>query len=164
MCILLRPKSKGSVGLHSANPLDPPKIEPNFFSHPDDLETLKRGFLKAKEIMETDTLKAFQKNGIYFPKQFDDDFLDEHIKRSLETLYHPVGTCKMGKDPMAVVDEKLRVHGITKLRIADASIMPSIITGNTNAACIMIGEKAADLILKNNEKAAVITEDFKRDL
>lgn len=152
MCILVRPKSKGYVGLNSSNPLDPPKIQPNIFSHPDDLETLKKGMLVAKQVMETKELQAFQNEGIYLPSSFDDETLEKHIKRSLETLYHPVGTCKMGKDEMAVVDNQLRVHGIQKLRIADASIMPTIITGNTNAACIMIGEKAADLVLGDSDQ------------
>jgi choline dehydrogenase len=150
MCILLRPKSSGWVGLHSSNPLDAPKIQPNFFADAEDLQTLKRGFMKAKKVMESQELAAFQKNGIYFPGSFDDAALESHIKRSLETLYHPVGTCKMGLDEYAVVDSRLRVHGIHHLRVADASIMPTIITGNTNAACIMIGEKAADMILSEH--------------
>lgn len=151
MCILVRPKSRGYVGLYSDNPLDPPKIQPNIFSDPDDLLTLKKGMLIAKEVMETDELRAFQKDGIYFPESFDEAFLEKHIKRTLETLYHPVGTCKMGNDELAVVDDQLKVRGIEHLRIADGSIMPTIITGNTNAACIMIGEKAADLIIHNNK-------------
>ena len=81
-------------------------------------------------------------------RQTDDEILD-WVKGAAETTYHPVGTCKMGTDPMAVVDPRLRVHGIGGLRVADASIMPTVVSGNTNAACIMIGEKASDLIRRH---------------
>jgi choline dehydrogenase len=86
--------------------------------------------------------------GINFPVMpVGDEQLIEHIKKSLETLYHPVGTCKMGADDSAVVDHQLRVKGVGRLRVADASIMPTIVSGNTHAACVMIGEKAADMVL-----------------
>jgi choline dehydrogenase len=149
LVILIRPESRGYVGLKSSDPLDPPLIQPNLLSNEKDLKILKKGLLKAKEIMEAKSLEKYHDGKISFPKQFDEESLEKHIKKSLETLYHPVGTCKMGQDKMAVVDEKLKVHGIERLRIADASIMPTIISGNTNAACIMIGEKAADIILNN---------------
>lgn len=149
LVILIRPESRGYVGLKSANPLDAPLIQPNLLSDERDLKILKKGMLKAKEIMEAKSFQKYIDGEISFPKQFDEENLEKHIKKSLETLYHPVGTCKMGQDTMAVVDEKLKVRGIEGLRIADASIMPTIISGNTNAACIMIGEKAADMILQN---------------
>jgi choline dehydrogenase len=149
LVILIRPESRGYVGLKSTNPLDTPLIQPNLFSDERDLKTLKKGMLKAREIMEAKAFQKYVDGKICFPKQFDEENIEKHIKKSLETLYHPVGTCKMGQDDMAVVDEKLKVHGIEGLRIADASIMPTIISGNTNAACIMIGEKAADMILQN---------------
>lgn len=148
MVILIRPESKGFIGLRSANPLDPPLIQPNFFSDKRDLKRLVRGMHLAKKVMDAPALKKHQVGDIFFPESFEEKKLEDHIKRSLETLYHPVGTCKMGQDEMAVVDESLKVRGIKGLRIADASIMPTIISGNTNAACIMIGEKASDLILK----------------
>lgn len=147
LVILIRPESRGFIGLNSANPLDAPLIQPNLLSDSRDMEVLKKGILKAKEVLEAKAIKPYHNGQIYFPKKFDDASLEEHIKKSLETLYHPVGTCKMGNDDMAVVDEKLKVRGITGLRVADASIMPTIISGNTNAACIMIGEKASDMIL-----------------
>ncbi|MCS4434709.1 GMC family oxidoreductase [Aquiflexum gelatinilyticum] len=151
MVILIRPESRGFIGLKSADPMEAPLIQPNFLSDKRDLEVLLKGMVKAKAVLETSPLKDFSESGIYLPKKFDEKGLTEHIKKSLETLYHPVGTCKMGQDNMAVVDEKLKVKGISGLRIADASIMPTIISGNTNAACIMIGEKASDLILFSNK-------------
>lgn len=148
MVILIRPESKGFIGLKSANPLEAPLIQPNFFSDNRDFEKLVKGMHLAKKVMDADPLKKYQEGEIFLPIGFDTKNLEDHIKKSLETLYHPVGTCKMGQDKMAVVDENLKVKGIKGLRIADASIMPTIISGNTNVACIMIGEKASDLILK----------------
>jgi choline dehydrogenase len=99
-------------------------------------------------IVNTASFKSICPDGVAFPAQTaSDEQLMEHILKSLETLYHPVGTCKMGQDAMSVVDPSLQVIGIRKLRVADASIMPTIVSGNTNAAVIMIGEKAAELIL-----------------
>jgi choline dehydrogenase len=147
MVILIRPESRGFIGVKSSDPMEAPLIQPNFLSDERDLEVLIKGILKAKAVMETSPLMDVSESGIYLPKKFDEKILTEHIKKSLETLYHPVGTCKMGQDSMSVVDEKLKVRGISGLRVADASIMPTIISGNTHAACIMIGEKASDLIL-----------------
>jgi choline dehydrogenase len=151
LVILIRPESRGYVGLKSADPLDAPLIQPNVLSDVRDLEVLKKGILKAKEVLEAKAFQKYLQGNVYFPKRFDNENLEEHIKKSLETLYHPVGTCKMGQDNMAVVDSKLKVHGLEGLRIADASIMPTIISGNTNAASIMIGEKAASMILESNK-------------
>lgn len=150
MVILIRPESRGFVGLKSADHLEDPIIQPNVLSDQRDMEVLKKGILKAKAILESKAFQKYMKGIIPFPKKFDDESLESHIRKSLETLYHPVGTCKMGQDGMAVVDSKLKVHGIDGLRIADASIMPTIISGNTNAACIMIGEKAAAMILEDH--------------
>ena len=146
MVILLRPQSRGFIGLKSADPLAEPLIQPNLLSSPQDLEKLAWGIIKAREVMNASPLYAYHEGNIFLPKGFDRESIETHIRKSLETLYHPVGTCKMGQDETAVVDEKLRVRGIEDLRVADASIMPTIVSGNTNAACMMIGEKAAELI------------------
>lgn len=148
LSIVIRPRSRGYVALKDKDPLAAPLIQPNLLSDPQDMEVLLKGLRKAIEIVSAPALKAFSSKGICLPHApFDDESLIAHIRKSLETLYHPVGTCKMGNDEMAVVDDQLRVHGIRNLRVADGSIMPTIVSGNTNAACVMIGEKASDLIL-----------------
>ncbi len=143
---LIQPKSVGFLKLVSSDPKAPPLIQPNFLSHPDDWETMLRGTKKAMEALRANAFGPYRSK-ILSPLDESDEGIMEHIKKSVETIYHPIGTCKMGKDEMAVVDDQLRVHGISKLRVVDASIMPKIVSGNTNAASIMIGEKGADLIL-----------------
>jgi choline dehydrogenase len=146
--ILLRPESRGYVGLRSPDPLDAPLIQPNFLSHPSDMEKLVWALRKCLEVSSDPNLAGLSPAGVHIPADVQNETaLRSHIRKSLETLYHPVGTCKMGRDDMAVVDPGLRVHGIAGLRVADASVMPTIVSGNTNAATIMIGEKAAELIL-----------------
>ena len=146
LSILIRPKSRGYVTLRTTDPADAPLIQPNLLSDPADMAVLLKGLRKAIEIGETKAMRAVGQ-GVNFPSApYSDASLQEHIRKSLETLYHPVGTCKMGNDDMAVVDDQLRVKGISGLRVADGSVMPTIVSGNTNAACIMIGEKAAALI------------------
>lgn len=148
---LLHPKSRGTVSLSSSNPIEPPIIQPNFLKEKEDLDQLVKGGKLVFKIMEEKVMKNHIKvNGLPHNRS-SDDLLIEHIKKTLETVYHPVGTCKMGKDLMAVVDSNLKVHGIKSLRVVDASIMPKIVSGNTNAPVFMIAEKAADMIIKNHD-------------
>ena len=144
---LLRPKSRGSVSLGSADPLAAPVIDPNFFGEADDLETMVAGFKTTRRLMETPALRALQKKEMFTAGVHSDDDIRNLLRARVDTVYHPVGTCMMGvSDPMAVVDPKLKVYGVEGLRVVDASIMPTLIGGNTNAPTIMIGEKAADMI------------------
>ena len=144
---LLRPKSRGDVSLGSADPLAAPVIDPNFFGEPDDLETMVAGYKTTKRLLETPALRALQKKDMFTEGVRTDDDIRAVLRARADTVYHPVGTCKMGvNDPLAVVDPKLKVHGLEGLRVVDASVMPTLIGGNTNAPTIMIGEKAADMI------------------
>lgn len=145
VCVL-RPKSRGSVALASADPLAPPRIDPGFLQHPDDARDLLRGVRMTLEILEQRALDVFRGASVFGEPGKSDDALLSLIRQRADTIYHPVGTCRMGTDELAVVDAALRVHGIERLRVADASIMPMLIGGNTNAPAIMIGEKAAQLI------------------
>lgn len=145
VCVL-RPKSRGHVGLNSSNPLDAPRIDPNFLSQHEDLDTLVKGVKMTQKIFDAPAFDPYRGKPLYAVDMTSDAAIEDAIRSRADTVYHPVGSCKMGTDPMAVVDPELRVHGIDGLRIADASIMPSVIGGNTNAPAIMIGEKAADMI------------------
>ncbi len=144
---LLRPKSRGYVGLRSLNPADAPVIQPNFLQAEEDRQVLVRGARKALEVLEARAFDAYRKAIITPPDRSSDEAILLHIQKQVETVYHPVGTCKMGTDEMAVVDAQLQVHGIAGLRVVDASIMPTIVSGNTNAPVYMIAEKGADMIL-----------------
>ena len=146
---LLRPESIGEVKLNSNNPKDSLAIDPKFFKHESDMAIIKKAAKKMQNILEAAPFSAIRKDMLYPVENGNDVQLEHDIRNRADTQYHPCGTCKMGpkSDGMAVVDSQLRVHGMENLRVVDASIMPKIITGNTNAPTIMIGEKAADMIL-----------------
>ncbi len=143
---LIHPKSRGYLRLRSDNPLDAPRIQPNFLSEEEDLKKLLKGGKLAMELLNQSPFDPYRKARVAPLDWNSDDALAEHIRRSLETVYHPVGTCKMGQDEASVVDSQLRVHGIEGLRVVDASVMPQIPSGNTNAPVYMIAEKASDMI------------------
>ena len=144
---LVMPESRGQITLRSPDPLAPPAIRANYLSTSQDLRAMVEGVRICRQLAQT---KAFQpyRGAELLPGDAitKDDEIAEFVRGAVQTLYHPVGTCKMGNDEMAVVDSRLRVRGIERLRVADASIMPRIIAGNTNAPTMMIAEKAADMI------------------
>ena len=150
---LLKPKSRGYVGLRSSNPWDAPLIDPQFLTDKggEDLATLVRGVKMAKDIMLSQAFAPLRlQDQVNYPigSDWSEEFILAHIQKALECVYHPVGTCKMGNDQDAVVDSSnMRVRGLKGLRVADASVMPELVAGNTNAAVMAIAEKAADLIL-----------------
>ncbi|MBT4237037.1 MAG: FAD-binding protein [Cryomorphaceae bacterium] len=147
---LLRPKSRGEVTLKSADPFEDPKIDPKFLSHPDDMKDMIEGYKKMMKIMNKEPLSKYTSKHVYRPIDLDDDNdIEQAIREEADTVYHPVGTCMMGKDEMAVVNNKLKVYRLDGLRVVDASIMPTLIGGNTNAPTIMIAEKASDLIIED---------------
>jgi choline dehydrogenase len=144
----LRPLSRGRVTIASADPAQPPLIDPNYLSHPEDVRVLREGIRMARTIIAQPAFDDFR-GSEYAPgadMQSDVD-LDAYIRAMATSVYHPVGTCKMGSDPLAVVDKRLKVYGVEGLRVIDASIMPTIVSGNTFAASAMIAERAAQFIL-----------------
>lgn len=146
----LHPKSRGQITLKDANPASHPAIQANYLSHPDDLAKMVKGVKQVRKIFAAPAFDHDRGDELAPGKAVaTDDQLANYIRAHAETIYHPVGTCRMGsfdKDPMAVVDDQLRVRGVRGLRVVDASIMPTLVGGNTNAPTIMIGEKASDLI------------------
>ena len=144
---LISPRSRGRLRLRSAEAADKPRILTNLLAEPEDVAAMVAGMRLAREIVGKEPLRSvFRKELFPGDDVAGDDELEADLRRRCELLYHPVGTCRMGTDDTAVVDERLRVRGVEGLRVADASIMPLIPGGNTNAPVIMIGERAADLI------------------
>jgi choline dehydrogenase-like flavoprotein len=144
---LLRPRSRGRVTLASKDPLQAPLIDPNFLGDRDDMERMVRGVKLVRHILAQPALASHGGKELKTSARAQTDAQIEHfIRDHADTIYHPVGTCRMGKGPLDVVDAQLRVRGIDALRVVDASIMPRIVGGNTNAPVIMIAEKAADMI------------------
>ncbi|WP_439575090.1 GMC family oxidoreductase [Phreatobacter sp.] len=145
VCVL-RPKSRGTVTLGSPDPMAAPIIDPNFLDDPDDMATMVEGFRLTRRIMETQPLSVEVAKDLVGVGVVSDEEIAALLRRKVDTVYHPVGTCRMGADDGAVVDPQLRVRGVGGLRVVDASIMPTLLGGNTNAPTIMIGEKAVDMI------------------
>jgi len=144
--ILVQPFSIGEVTLRSSNPLDPPVINPNYLAQPADVQVFVQAIELIRELAAADSFSELN-GGELAPGDGD---LEGFIRSQSSTLWHPAGTCKIGRDAQAVVDPQLRVYGVEGLRVADASVMPTVTSGNTVAACFMIGEKAADMILSGN--------------
>lgn len=146
--VALYPKSRGTVRLGSPDPATPPLIDPHLLEHPDDIKPLIRALRIARAAFASEAFAEYEAVEVAPGSdcQSDEQF-DAYIRETGYTVHHPVGTCRMGSDAGAVVDPQLRLNGIEGLRVADASVMPSIIGGNTNAPCVMIGERAADFIL-----------------
>jgi choline dehydrogenase-like flavoprotein len=147
--VVIKPKSRGFVRLRSANPDDMPLVSPNLLKHPDDMKLMIEGqkfFLKALEIGPL----ARRVERIAAPISFSEEDIATHCKRFVKTNYHPSGTCRMGpaSDRMAVLDSRMRVKGVTGLRVSDLSAMPNINAGNTNAPAMMLGSRCAELLLK----------------
>ena len=143
---LLRPKSRGEVTLNSSDPFAAPKIDPKFLSERADVDLLIIGYKKMMEILNTAPLKEHIVDDLKPVDIESDEAIEKAIREEADTVYHPVGTCKMGNDDMSVVNKELKIHALDKIRVVDASIMPTLIGGNTNAPTIMIAEKAADMI------------------
>ncbi len=153
VCVL-RPKSAGAVFLQSADPTAAPGIDPGFLSDADDLRVLVKGAKMTRAILQAPALAKYRHKELYTKDGMSDAEWESHIRSRADTVYHPVGTCRMGVDEAAVVDPQLRVRGLEGLRVVDASVFPTLIGGNTNAPTIMIAEKAADMILGKPPLAA----------
>jgi choline dehydrogenase len=155
----LRPESRGRVGLRSADPMDHPAIFANYLATEEDRRAVREGVKMMRDVARQNALDPYRGDELNpGPAVQSDADIDAWIRRTAETIYHPVGTCKMGAegDSMAVVDAELKVRGLAGLRVIDASVMPTLVGGNTNAPTIMIAEKAADMILG---RAALPAED-----
>jgi choline dehydrogenase-like flavoprotein len=144
---LLRPRSRGTLRLASADPAAAPLIDPAFLKDPDDMARLVRGFKLTRRMLQQSALARHGgKESAASASAQSDAQIEQFIRNHADTIYHPVGTCRMGSDPLAVVNARLQVHGVAGLRVVDASVMPSVVGGNTNAPVIMMAEKAVDMM------------------
>lgn len=158
VCVL-RPHSRGEVFLQSGDPMADPGIDPKFLSDDRDLQTLIKGAKLTRAVLEAPAMAKYKHKELFgVHDNTTDAEWEQHIRNRADTVYHPVGTCKMGVDDMAVVDPQLKVRGLDGLRVADASIMPLLVSGNTNAPSIMIGEKCADMIKTEHSAMASAAE------
>ncbi len=155
---LLRPKSRGTIALASANVADAPLIDPAFLADEDDLAQMVAGYKLTQKLMNAPSLASRYVENMFTKDVNTDDDIRRVLQARVDTVYHPSGSCKMGDDAMAVVDSALKVHGIDGLRVVDASIMPTLIGGNTNAPTIMIAEKAAEMIRADQTHNAAINK------
>jgi choline dehydrogenase len=142
---VVRPKSRGHIALTGPDPTDPVHIQANMLSHPDDLKAAIAGVQLCREIGNSAALRPFTKREV-MPGNLTGAELERFIRAATSTYWHQTGTAKMGQDAMSVVDGELKVYGISHLRIADGSIMPRVTTGNTMAPCVIIGERAAQIL------------------
>jgi choline dehydrogenase len=146
----LRPESRGSLRIKSADPSVPPEIRINYLATETDRRALIDGIQILRRILAAPALKSYAVEEVYpGAKATSDEELLAYCRQTGGTVYHPTSTCRMGNDPLAVVDQRLKVRGIEGLRVVDASIMPDLMSGNTNAPTIMIAEKASDMILQD---------------
>ncbi len=146
--MLLYPKSRGRVSLKSADPAEAPLIDPNLLAVPEDADAVVRGLNIARRVFASPAFAPLKAQELLPGAAVKTDAeMRDYVKRTLGTVHHPAGSCRMGADPDSVVDPELKVRGIEGLRVVDASIMPFVIGGNTNAPVVMIAEKAADMIL-----------------
>jgi choline dehydrogenase len=146
----LRPESRGSLKIRSADPAMPPEIRINYLATETDRTAFIDGIKILRKILAASALKPFVVDEVYpGPDKVSDEDLLDYCRKTGSTVYHPTSTCRMGSDPLAVVDHRLRVRGIEGLRVVDASVMPDLMSGNTNAPVIMIAEKASDMILQD---------------
>ena len=151
----LRPQSRGQIRIRSADPFEHPSIQPDYLATEGDRQTMLAGLRLARRIIGMPAMQPYLSREVLPGTEISgDDELLAYLRSQGSTIFHPTSTCRMGRDPLAVVDDRLRVHGVEALRVADASVMPTIVSGNTNAPCIMIGEKAADMLLEDARRPA----------
>ncbi len=143
---VLKPESRGQVAVVSPDPLARPLILHNYLAEENDRRSLVEGVRLCEQIAHTEPLASYSQRALFAPERDSDEEILAYARATMHTLYHPVGTCKMGVDEAAVVDLALRVRGVEGLRVVDASVMPSVPRGNTNAPTIAVAERAADLI------------------
>jgi len=157
---LVRPGSSGRVSITGSDPRDPVQIDANTLEDPADLKALLRAVEFSREIGNSAALRPFARREV-MPGSSNPSELENFVRNGISTVWHQTSTAKMGRDPMSVVDSHLSVYGVENLRIADASIMPRVTTGNTMAPCVIIGERAAEMLRETHKLKAVTTEDLK---